>query len=620
MPSPRPGEAGTPGINGRPASASEAPAPTPTSRSRGGAAWEAKWRAMEADITEAVEAEIASMPARLPPAPEEEELVLGSSPRLHLPPVPVADLPRAQGGTQDTERSLQDFFGSNDVVGQLQERSARRVWRGTPRNGEAKLPAGPQKPAASAKEGQSTPSTTEATPRQAAQMTSGTQAPAPQEDELADHMRRLQAIDAAVAATLHTEPSSSSAAPAEAEPLPIPAPDVVAAVAPEQPAPIADPYDSAVDPGPATETALPALPATDAALPVQSPTKEAALPPLPLDVDDVLRDPAADAGDSGARGLDLARKVADASSFEPDPVAVAGDPKAVIVPSAGDPKAVIMPSAAFLRSAWRLWFALVGLSVVEVFLVMAVLVTDQTSSPCREPLAQCVNLHQNDCTGASCQVSAPVWAPVWPAGGLLFLALPMRWALAPGGGKGYPGLLLVALCLSLMVVGFGTTALLDILMAGLRHGARCPMPRADSRCSRELCPMPPCRRMSEFAPCECGTISEAEMARALWLNNQPACQPFEWYTWQMQGLDDLLTKYETFACAEGPLCFASLAAGGVLLLVQLSCCPVLLLGRWGVHQALVVLFASEKDREVTIEVPAAASAARPGADGASSSV
>lgn len=85
------------------------------------------------------------------------------------------------------------------------------------------------------------------------------------------------------------------------------------------------------------------------------------------------------------------------------------------------------------------------------------------------------------------------------------------------------------------------------------------------------------------------------MARALFLTGAEACQPYEWYPWQMTTLEELLLRYENFACIVGPLTCATAVIGAILLFVQLACCPLLLLGHWGVHEALVVLFATDEE-------------------------
>merc|ERR1719355_258358 len=111
------------------------------------------------------------------------------------------------------------------------------------------------------------------------------------------------------------------------------------------------------------------------------------------------------------------------------------------------------------------------------------------------------------------------------------------------------------------------------------------MPRVASRCSADLCPSPPCKRESPFSPCTCGRLEEEEMARALFVTGQAACQPYEWYAWQMRELEDILLRYEGFSCIVGPLACSAVVAGACLLLLQVACCPLLLLGRWGGREA-----------------------------------
>merc|ERR1740121_1447122 len=65
----------------------------------------------------------------------------------------------------------------------------------------------------------------------------------------------------------------------------------------------------------------------------------------------------------------------------------------------------------------------------------------------------------------------------------------------------------------------------------------------------------------------------------------------------MDKLEQLVLKYESFACIQGPLACAAVAVGVLLLLAQLACCPLLLLGRWGVRRALLVLFATDEELE-----------------------
>jgi len=92
------------------------------------------------------------------------------------------------------------------------------------------------------------------------------------------------------------------------------------------------------------------------------------------------------------------------------------------------------------------------------------------------------------------------------------------------------------------------------------------------------------------------------MARALFLNGVAACHPYEWYPWQMDVLEGILHKYETFSCVFGPLECVAVAAGGILLMVQLACCPVLFFACWGAHEALIVFFNKEEPQSTTPKV------------------
>lgn len=226
-----------------------------------------------------------------------------------------------------------------------------------------------------------------------------------------------------------------------------------------------------------------------------------------------------------------------------------------------------------LQSLRRLWCALVLLSLLELCLISGGVMADQWTNPCREAVDPC-SLHDTDCLGRSCRDSAPLWASAWPLASLLFLAMPMRCLLGetPSSGSCSAGMPVFAL-VSLGVLGAGAAVLAESVTSGLHFAARCPMQREDSRCTTELCPMPPCRRESDFSPCVCGLIGEAELARALFLHNAPACQPYEWYAWQMSSLEDIVLRYEAFACLAGPLTCAAAAVGGALLLVQIVCCP-----------------------------------------------
>ncbi|CAJ1347726.1 unnamed protein product [Effrenium voratum] len=237
-----------------------------------------------------------------------------------------------------------------------------------------------------------------------------------------------------------------------------------------------------------------------------------------------------------------------------------------------------------LRLVRQLWRILVLLSLLELLLISGGLVADYYWSPCREKLKTCQHLHEMDCWGWSCQEFAPVWASAWPAAGLLFLALPLR-HLGTCRPKATPVTLLAVLA----VLGIGAVVLVESATAAFHYAARCPMRRESSRCTADLCPSPPCRRESDFSPCLCGLLGEAELARALFLHGSSACQPYEWYTWQMRLLEELVLQYETFACVAGPLTCTATAIGGALLLIQLACCPLLLVGQWGGHDAIRVL-------------------------------
>jgi len=253
-----------------------------------------------------------------------------------------------------------------------------------------------------------------------------------------------------------------------------------------------------------------------------------------------------------------------------------------------------LPLARGLRCIWRLWLALVVLSILELLLLAGAAVLDLFWSPCREPLQTCRSLHVDACSGVSCPDASPLWAPVWPAAGLLILAPPLYLVLT-GRSSGSPHIFGLVLVLALAVVGVGATVLAKFSTTGLEYVSRCPLPRAEGRCSAELCPAPPCRRENEFSPCVCGLVGEAELARALFLDAFPACQPYEWYASQMSVLEEIVLEYESFSCIVGPLTCASTAVGGVLLLVQLACCPLLFLGSCGLDRVLLVLFASDEE-------------------------
>ena len=241
------------------------------------------------------------------------------------------------------------------------------------------------------------------------------------------------------------------------------------------------------------------------------------------------------------------------------------------------------------QSLRRLWCVLVLLSFLELCLVSGGILVDRWS-PCREVVSPCTNLHDRDCLGWSCRDCVPLWASAWPAASLVFVAMPMRCLL--GGRKSNASCSVIIpffVLVSLAVLGAGAAVLAESVTSGMHYAARCPMQRENSRCTAELCPTPPCRRESDFSPCVCGLLREAELARALFLHNAPACQPYEWYAWQMGLLEDIVLRYEAFACLAGPLTCTATAVGGALLLVQLACCPVVLIGQWGGNDAVLLL-------------------------------
>jgi hypothetical protein len=87
------------------------------------------------------------------------------------------------------------------------------------------------------------------------------------------------------------------------------------------------------------------------------------------------------------------------------------------------------------------------------------------------------------------------------------------------------------------------------------------------------------------------------MARALFLHGLAACHPYEWHPWQMDVLEQILIRYETFACVFGPLECVALAAGGALFLIQLACCPVLFFASWGAKEALIMFFGADEQQQ-----------------------
>lgn len=266
------------------------------------------------------------------------------------------------------------------------------------------------------------------------------------------------------------------------------------------------------------------------------------------------------------------------------------------------------PPLKAIQCLWRLWSTLVVLSLVEFVLLVAAALLDRQWSPCREHLKTCSSLHPDDCSGISCRDGAPFWAPAWPLMSLVFMVLPLRLMLrsiATAGAAFQPRWLSIVLIIALATVGLGSAALIDISIAGVHYALRCPMERSAGRCEPQSCPSPPCARKSEFSPCSCGVLEEAEMARALFLHGLAACHPYEWYPSQMDILEELLMRYETFACVFGPLECVALAAGGALLLVQLACCPLLFFASWGAKEALIMFFgADEQQHEASSEADA----------------
>jgi hypothetical protein len=262
------------------------------------------------------------------------------------------------------------------------------------------------------------------------------------------------------------------------------------------------------------------------------------------------------------------------------------------------------PPLKAIQSLWRLWYALIVLSLLELVLLLAAACIDRYWSPCRERLQTCISLHLDDCSGKSCRDGAPLWALVWPLASLFFIATPLHTTLRYVAGIGVTKAsrcLGLSLVVTIAVAGLGATALSEISVAGHHYSMRCPLERSVGRCEAHVCPMPPCFRKSEFSPCACGRLEEAEMARALFLNGIAACHPYEWYPWQMGILEKILLRYETFACIFGPLECIALAAGGALLLVQLACCPVLFFSAWGAHEALIVFFFKEAEQPMNAE-------------------
>jgi hypothetical protein len=69
----------------------------------------------------------------------------------------------------------------------------------------------------------------------------------------------------------------------------------------------------------------------------------------------------------------------------------------------------------------------------------------------------------------------------------------------------------------------------------------------------------------------------------------------------MQQLEDILLRYESFTCIVGPLACAAVIAGACLLLLQVACCPLLLLGRWGGREAVFLLLATDDELDRVLD-------------------
>lgn len=252
---------------------------------------------------------------------------------------------------------------------------------------------------------------------------------------------------------------------------------------------------------------------------------------------------------------------------------------------------------------WRTWCTMVCTSVVEFGLLVGSSLADNYYSPCRSPLGECGSLPPDECSGRSCQESVPFWAPAWPLSGLFCLALP-AWFVIRGKCHDCHALWLkLALLASLAMIGAGAALMVDVSISGVHFAGRCPMERANDRCSPELCPIPVCKRENEFSPCVCGHLGEAELARVLFLRRLPACQPYEWYSRQMVWFEELVLEYESFACLLGVLNWAAAGVGMILLLLQFLFCPLLLLGSWGgARLALLVLLGSDDELDEALGV------------------
>lgn len=256
-----------------------------------------------------------------------------------------------------------------------------------------------------------------------------------------------------------------------------------------------------------------------------------------------------------------------------------------------------------MRCVWSIWCALVLISFVEIALLFGSSFLDIYYSPCRTPLGDCGNLHPDDCAGVSCMRSVPIWAPAWPLMGLACLAVP-AWFVIRGKCQPRHALRLkLALLTSLLAIGYGFSLVVEVSIAGVHFAGRCPMAHANDRCNQDICPTPVCKRENEFSPCMCGNLGEDEFARALFLKQLPACQPYEWYSHQMVWFEELLMEYENFACLQGLLNWAAAGAGALLLLLQFLFCPFLLLGSWGgARLVLLVLVGSDADLDRALGV------------------
>merc|ERR1719420_1394053 len=71
---------------------------------------------------------------------------------------------------------------------------------------------------------------------------------------------------------------------------------------------------------------------------------------------------------------------------------------------------------------------------------------------------------------------------------------------------------------------------------------------------------------------------------------------------QLEALRAGLLRYESFACDVMGLLSASAACGGALFVTQLVCCSLLLMGRFGLKQALFILLTPASDRFVIVTV------------------